>query len=154
MYKLVRGTYINRYGYLIIHILIVTIRNRVDKGLRIMSTDSIIYFNNKKAKFSQHFLFVSWHKFVEFDNIRILVIVVQHIHGFLTSPFNFSYEPCTTCKYVGKPFTRNSIWSLASLGTNSHGARERFTNLYISNENHAVSKYVFSIWIQNYFVTE
>ena len=43
--------------------------NRVDKGLRIRSTDSIIYFNNKKAKFFQQFLFVSWHNFVEFDNI-------------------------------------------------------------------------------------
>ena len=28
---------------------------RVDKGLRIRSTDIIIYFNNKKAKFFQHF---------------------------------------------------------------------------------------------------
>ena len=33
--------------------------NRVDKGFRIRSTDRIIYFNNKKAKFFQHFLFVS-----------------------------------------------------------------------------------------------
>ena len=33
--------------------------------------------------------------------------------------------------YVGKPFTRHSIWSLASLGKKSHGARERFTNLYM-----------------------
>ena len=66
MYKLVRGTYINRYGYLIIHTLIMTM---------VRSTDSIIYFNNKKTKFFQHFLFVSRHKFVEFDNIRILVIV-------------------------------------------------------------------------------
>ena len=37
---------------------------------------------------------------------------------------NFSCEPCT--KYIGKPFTRHS-----SLGTKSHGARERFTNLYM-----------------------
>ena len=29
------------------------------------------------------------------------------------------------------PFTRHSIWSLASLGTKSHGARERFTNIYM-----------------------
>ena len=43
--------------------------------------------------------------------------------------FNFSCEPCT--KYVGKPFTRHSIWSLASLVTKSHGTRERFTNLYL-----------------------
>ena len=33
--------------------------NRVDEGLRIRSTDSIIYFNNKKAKFFQQFRFVS-----------------------------------------------------------------------------------------------
>ena len=29
--------------------------NRVDEGLRIRGTDSIIYFNNKKAKFFQQF---------------------------------------------------------------------------------------------------
>ena len=44
---------------------------------------------------------------------------------------NFSSELCTTCKYVGKPFTHHLIWSLASLGTKSHGDRERFTNLYM-----------------------
>ena len=47
-----------------------------------------------------------------------------------TQRINFSCEPCTCTKYVGKPFTRHSIWSLASLWTKSHGARERFTNLY------------------------
>ena len=36
-----------------------------------------------------------------------------------------------TYTYVGKPYTRHSIWSLASLITKSHGARERFTNLYV-----------------------
>ena len=78
LYKLVRGTYINRYGYLIINAYINS-DNRVDKGLRIRSTDSIIYFNNKTAKFFQHFLFVSRQKFVEFDNIRILVIVFAQV---------------------------------------------------------------------------
>ena len=38
---------------------------------------------------------------------------------------NFSCEPYT--KYVGKPFIRHSIWSLASLGSKSHGTRERLT---------------------------
>ena len=51
-----------------------------------------------------------------------------------TQRIYFSCEPCT--KYVGKPFTRHSIWPLASLGTKSHGARERFTSLYL---NHRLS---------------
>ena len=43
--------------------------------------------------------------------------------------FNFSCKQCA--KYVAKPFNRHWIWHLALLGTKSHGAREKFTNLYM-----------------------
>ena len=40
---------------------------------------------------------------------------------------------CT--KFIGKPFTHNSIRSWAKRGTKSHGSCEKFTNPYIDLEN-------------------
>ena len=64
------------------------------------------------------------YKNIEYNNY-IRIVRNRQIH----KESNFLCEPCT--KYVGKPFTRHSIWSLALLGTKSNGALERFTNIYV-----------------------
>ena len=80
---------------------------------------------NWGISFSRNCLWLEFNCWNDWGYKRILRNRWKH------NEFNFSCEPCT--KYVGKPFTRHSIWSRAKRWTKSHGTRERFTNLYMVN---------------------